>query len=105
MKEYFLRKYMPELVDLPKKERDRLWQDNYSKGFSHWQPWMALALMIVWCIFLFWIIDYLRDEVFKQKHIIFNIAHSILGYGLGYTFFWITLSKKVRLHIRNARNK
>lgn len=95
---------MPELVDLPKSERDRLWQDNYLKGLKHWQPWVAFALMIIWSMIIFWVIDYLRDEVFKQKHIIFSIAYSILGFGLGYIFFWITFVKMVRLHIKAERN-
>ena len=99
MKEYFLIKHLPELADLPKNERDRLRRENYFKGLRHWQPWAAFVVLIIWSMIVFVIIDYLRDEVFRQKHIIFSIAYGVLGFGLGYIFFWITWVKKVRLHI------
>ena len=43
---YWTARSIPELSDLPKKERARVWQAARWKAMRHWQTWVSTALFI-----------------------------------------------------------
>ena len=44
MKIYWLLKSIPELAEMPKKERKAIWRRCCWKVFRHWQTWLALIV-------------------------------------------------------------
>jgi hypothetical protein len=48
---YWTIKSIPELANVaPASERRRLWRIAYFETFGHWQTWMAIAAMGVFCL-------------------------------------------------------
>ena len=47
MKSYWNLEAVPELKDLPKEERDRIFSAVVWKAFRHWQSWAALLLVVL----------------------------------------------------------
>lgn len=47
MKVFFSDRSIPELADLPKEQREKIWQRCHPKGFRHWQTKVALCVYIV----------------------------------------------------------
>ncbi len=43
MKIYWTLKSIPELAEMSKKDRKKVWRRCYWKVFRHWQTWFALA--------------------------------------------------------------
>ena len=95
---------MPELSDLSKEERNKLWYDNVLKGFLHWQTWAAFFVFMAWSYFIFLLVHYLRNDVFNSNSIVFRFLYAVFGCGVGYIVFWIIFAKMVRSHISKARN-
>lgn len=44
MKIYWSTKSVPELADLPKKDRMKIWRQCYLNVFQNWQTWLAIVV-------------------------------------------------------------
>jgi hypothetical protein len=44
MKLYWSCKSIPELADLPKEKRKKVWQECRGKVFRHWQTWFLILI-------------------------------------------------------------
>lgn len=42
---YWTLRSIPELADLPRRERGRFWRTHVLRAFKHWQPWAGLFAM------------------------------------------------------------
>ncbi len=59
---YWTKKSVPELANLSKEERERVWNATQGKAFRHWQMWLVLAVVFG----VFWLLPNL-SEVLEDR--------------------------------------
>jgi signal transduction histidine kinase len=97
---YFTFKSVPEISDLNKKERIKIWRKYCLKGLLHWQTWCAFALYMLWVLLVFFLTDGISDYFPNVNRIIFAVFYATFGFGVGFYFFKSVWIKMVRPYIK-----
>jgi hypothetical protein len=103
MKLYLTLKSIPELSDLPRKQRGKLWRKNFLKGLAHWQTLCALVVHFIWSFTISSIIQ-MVSEKYPTINILFYAIANGIGFGIGFCFFFVIWVEQVRPYIKNQRN-
>lgn len=102
MKFYLFLKSIPELKDLPRRERGRIWRENALKGFGHWQTWAALLFWAFLAVSGLW--SDCCFEILRNSKILLRIVH-LVSFLAGCVIFQTVLTEKVRPYLKQAIKK
>ena len=99
MKIYFTLKSIPELSDLSRKERRRLWSRHAYKSFRHWQTWIGFFTYLV-IIIIGFIISLQVQPWFFYGYAILGVAG-----GFGVLICMQFMIPTIRRYLAEERNK
>lgn len=103
MRFYLTLKSIPELTDLPRKKRGKLWRQNCLKGLAHWQTLCAFGAHFIWSFTIFLLIQMVRQKYPTINVITISIVNGF-GFAIGFYFFTIIWIEQVRPYIKKQRH-
>ena len=102
MKSYWNLQAIPELSDLPKKQRDRVFSSVVWKAFAHWQTWLALIAVVVLFLIGLWVDAALFPAIGLENLSSINLGSSICII-LGVAAFSQVIISQTRSYMREYR--
>ncbi len=100
MKIYWLLKSIPELAEMPKKERKAIWRRCYWKVFRHWQTCLALIVCGA-CAGL----GVILGQMWVGNYIVGAAVGGAVGGGIGGFIFAQVATAMARHYIREYLKK
>lgn len=96
---------VPELANLPDKQRRAIWQACYGAAFRHWQTWASM-LVCALCIGAGWYTSLVWSRTVALNGLLMWLSIVLigsLGGGLGVLIYQQTLIAVLRPHFRSYR--
>ena len=104
MKLYFTLKSIPELSDLNRQERIRLWRRNSFRGLVHKKTLAAFAIYFLWSYLIFYLVHYIQDQsIIKLSDHTALLLQTFFGYVVGLYCVMLVWINNTRPYLRKKR--